>query len=230
MKVSCLVSGGKDSIFALWCALHQFDVVSLINIQTISSDSFLFHIPNTKYVSLMAKMLNLDLIEVKINSSDVNQEISTLTQIFTESETEAIITGGIHSEFQRYKFNLAAQKAGVRCFNPLWRLKPKILMEELLKNNFHVILVSVSAMGFGKDLLGKKLTLENLNTLRKLHQVSELALTGEGGEYESFVLDAPFFPSKILVNEARIHWNEFREEGFYEILDAELVPKIQNKH
>ena len=225
MKVSCLVSGGKDSVFALWCALHQFEVISLINIQAVASESFLFHIPNTQYVSMMAEMLNLPLLTINTTSMDVTDEISMLSQAFIDSEADAIITGGIRSEFQRYKFNIAALKANMKCFNPLWRLKPRTLMEELLKNHFHIILVSVSAMGFGKDLLGKKLTLEKLTTLRKSKMVSELALTGEGGEYESFVLDAPFFPCRIVVKDAKVHWDEFREEGFFEILNATLETK-----
>ncbi|MHA1976288.1 MAG: Dph6-related ATP pyrophosphatase [Candidatus Hodarchaeales archaeon] len=225
MKVSCLVSGGKDSVFALWCALHQFEVVSIINIQANASESFLFHVPNAKYVSLIAKMLNIPLLEVKTNSTDVNEEIVTLTQTFIDSDAQAIITGGIRSEFQRYKFNQAAIQANMKCFNPLWRLKPRTLMGELLTNNFNIIFISVSAMGFGKDLLGKQLTLEKLNALRESNQISELAVTGEGGEYESFVLDAPFFPSRIVVNDAKVHWNEFREEGFFEIIKASLTPK-----
>ncbi len=225
MKVSCLVSGGKDSVFALWCALHQYEVISIINIETDDSDSLLFHIPNTQYVSLIAEILNIPLLNAKTRSSDVNEEISVLVQTFKESGAEAIITGGIRSEFQRYKFNIAAQKANIKCFNPLWRLDPSTLMSELLTSHFYVILVSVSAMGFGKDLLGAKLTLKKLNELTKSGKVSELAITGEGGEYESFVLDAPFFHSKIAVKEAQIHWDEYREEGRYEILKAVLEPK-----
>ncbi len=225
MKVSCLISGGKDSVFALWCALHQFEVISLINIQARTSDSFLFHIPNTQYVSLIAEMLGLPLLTVKTAFSSVNEETSMLKQIFIDSEAEAIITGGIRSEFQRYKFNYAALQANVKCFNPLWRLTPRTLMDELLTNHFHIILVSVSAMGFGKDLLGKKLTPKKLNMLRASNTVSELATTGEGGEYESFVLNAPFFPSRIIVDKAKVHWNEFREEGHFEIIKAYLELK-----
>ncbi|MHA1994928.1 MAG: Dph6-related ATP pyrophosphatase [Candidatus Hodarchaeales archaeon] len=225
MKVTCLVSGGKDSIFALWCALHQFEVISIINIRPNTSDSFLFHIPNTQYVSLIAKMLNLPLLEVNTDFSNVNEETSMLTKTFIDSGADAIIIGGIRSEFQRYRFNYAALQANMYCLNPLWRLSPRTYMEELLNNNFHIILVSVSAMGFGKDLLGEKLTLERLGTLMSLKGVSELAMTGEGGEYESFVLDAPFFPSRIVVKESKVHWNEYREEGSYEIVEAVLEPK-----
>jgi ABC transporter with metal-binding/Fe-S-binding domain ATP-binding protein len=225
LKVSCLVSGGKDSIFALWCALHQYEVTSIINIQPKSSDSQLYHAPNTKHVKLIAKMLNLPLIEVKSISYDLSEEIELLTKTIIKSKTEAIITGGLRSEFQRYSFNRAALKAKVHCFNPLWRLAPRILMDELLSNHFHIILVSVASMGLKKSLLGKKITSELLKEIQASDQVSDLVIAGEGGEYESFVLDAPFFPSRIQITESKVHWNEFREVGYLEIVKAALVPK-----
>ena len=225
MKVSCLVSGGKDSVYSLWCALHQYEVTSLINIQPESSDSQLYHIPNSEYVKLISEMLQLPLIKVKTSSKDLSEEIALLTETIVESKAEAIITGGLRSEFQRYNFNRAALRAGVKCFNPLWRLSPEILMDELLTNHFIIILVSVASMGLDKSLLGQKLTYDMLNDIKALNKVSELAITGEGGEYESFVLDAPFFPSRIQVIESKVHWNEFREVGYFEIVKAKLKPK-----
>ena len=229
LKVSCLVSGGKDSVFSLWCALHQYSVTSLINIQPESSDSQLFHIPNSKHVKLISEMLNIPLLTIKTSSDDLSEEINKLTDKIIESKAEAIITGGVRSEFQRYNFTRAALRAGIPCFNPLWRLSPKILLDELIANQFYVIIVSVASMGLKKSLLGQKLTYDLLNEVKAFNKGSDLALIGEGGEYESFVLDAPFFPSRIQVEESNVHWNEFREVGFFEIVKTKLVPKKDKK-
>ncbi|MHA1512686.1 MAG: diphthine--ammonia ligase [Candidatus Hodarchaeales archaeon] len=225
MRVSCLVSGGKDSIYALWCALHQYEVVSIINFESDKSESLLFHIPNAKYVSLVAKMFSLPLISIKIKSDDLEEEIKQIVSAIRKSRIEAIVTGGIRSEFQRYHFNRAALLANVKCFNPLWRLSPELIIQDLINNNFEIILISVSSMGLDQNFLGKKLTPSLINKIRDLSYGSDLAITGEGGEYESFVLDAPFFPSRIVIQETQIHWNEFREEGYLEIIKAILEPK-----
>ncbi|MHA1206701.1 MAG: diphthine--ammonia ligase [Candidatus Hodarchaeales archaeon] len=225
MRVSCLVSGGKDSIYALWCALHQYEVVSIINFESDKSESLLFHIPNAKYVSLVAKMFSLPLISIKIKSDDLEEEIKQLVNAIRKSRIEAIVTGGIRSEFQRYHFNRAALLANVKCFNPLWRLSPELIIQDLINNNFEIILISVSSMGLDQNFLGKKLTPNLINKIRNLSYGSDLAIIGEGGEYESFVLDAPFFPSRIVIQETQIHWNEFREEGYLEIIKAILEPK-----
>ncbi|MHA1973416.1 MAG: diphthine--ammonia ligase [Candidatus Hodarchaeales archaeon] len=225
MKVTCLVSGGKDSILALWIALHKYEVSSILTIQTTNIESYLFHIPNSKYVSLVAQMLEIPFQTLLIEDNNINHEINELKKALKETNSKAIITGGLRSDFQRYKFNKAAKFAGMRCFSPLWRLSPRILMKEILNNNFYVIIVAVSSMGFGKKFLGERITFNMLKDIKEVSFGDELVTTGEGGEYESFVLDAPFFPSKIKVLESRIHWNETREEGYYEIIKAQLVKK-----
>ncbi len=225
MRVSCLVSGGKDSIYALWCALHQYEVVSIINFESDKSESLLFHIPNSKHVTLIAEMFSIPLISVKIKSDDLKEEIEQLVDAIRKSETEAIITGGIRSEFQRYHFNRAALLANVKCFNPLWRLSPELIIQDLINNRFEIILISVSSMGLDQNFLGKRLTPRLISKIREKSHGSDLAITGEGGEYESFVLDAPFFPSRIVIQESQIHWDEFREEGSLEIISATLESK-----
>jgi diphthine-ammonia ligase len=225
LRVSCLVSGGKDSIYALWCALHQYEVVSIINFESEKSESLLFHIPNSKYVSLIAEMFSLPLISVKIKSNNLNEEIEQLVYAIRKYDTEAIITGGIRSEFQRYHFNRAAYLANVKCFNPLWRLSPELIIQDLINYRFEIILISVSSMGLDHNFLGKKITPKLISKIRDISYGSDLAITGEGGEYESFVLDAPFFPSRIVIQESRIHWDEFREEGSLEIIRAALESK-----
>ncbi|MHA1331378.1 MAG: diphthine--ammonia ligase [Candidatus Hodarchaeales archaeon] len=229
MKVTCLVSGGKDSILALWVALHKYRVTSILTIQSTNPESYLFHVPNSKYVSLVAEMLNIPFQTLLIEENNINNEIQALKKAIEGTDSQAIITGGLRSDFQRYKFNKAAKLAGLRCFSPLWRLSPRILMSEILNNNFYVIIVAVSSMGFGKNLLGEKITFNLLEDIKKASLGTELVITGEGGEYESFVLDAPFYPSEIKILKSRIHWDETREEGYYEILEAKLVKKEKEK-
>jgi uncharacterized protein (TIGR00290 family) len=160
-----------------------------------------------------------------IDSCEVEEEIQGLTNALIKANAEAVITGGIRSEFQRYKFNQAAQRAKMRCFNPLWRLAPRQLMLELLDHDFYIILAAVAGMGLGQELLGTRLTSKTLDTLKNFAYGSEVAITGEGGSYESFVLDAPFFPARIVIHESVVHWDSYREEGFLEILNAGIKPK-----
>ncbi len=223
--MTCLVSGGKDSVLALWLALHQFKVVSILTVRSTCPESLLFHIPNTQYVALMAEMLGILHKDIWVNNCNIEDEIFSLKNALIESGAETIITGGIRSEFQRYKFNRAAQLANMKCFNPLWRLSPRLLLSELFTKQFRFIITSVSSMGLGRELLGKEISPQVLETFNQ--SSSELSMIGEGGEFESFVLDAPFFPAYIEILESKIHWDEHREEGYYEIIKAK---KSRPKH
>jgi predicted ATP pyrophosphatase (TIGR00289 family) len=204
-------------------ALHQFEVTSIVTIRSSCPESFLFHIPNSQYVDLMAEMLEISHKIIRIDSCNIQDEINSLKDALLSSSEKAIVTGGIRSEFQRYKFNRAAKLANMRCFNPLWRISPKLLISDLLTNNFRIIITSVSSMGLGKELLGREFSPEILDTLNQ--SGSELSIVGEGGEFETFVLDAPFFPASIKILESKVHWDEHRQEGYYEILKARNTPK-----
>lgn len=221
--MTALVSGGKDSVLALWIALHQFKVTSILTVRSFCPESPLFHIPNSQYVDLMAEMLEISHMIIQIDSCNIEDEVNSLKEALVNSSAQAIITGGIRSEFQRYKFNRAAKLANMRCFNPLWRISPKYLLSELLTNKFSIIITSVSSMGLGRELLGRKYSPEILETLNK--HGSDLSLVGEGGEFETFVLDAPFFPARIKILESKVHWDEHRQDGYYEIIKAESKPK-----
>ena len=221
--MTVLVSGGKDSVLALWIALHQFQVTSILTVRSSCPESLLFHIPNSQYVGLMAEMLNIQHINVQIDSCNIEDEINSLKEALINSNAKAMITGGILSEFQRYKFNRAAKFANMRCFNPLWRISPNFLISEFLIREFSIIITSVSSMGLNKELLGKEISREIIETFSQ--RGSELSLVGEGGEFETFVLDAPFFPSRIRILDSKVLWDEFRQDGYYEIIKAEIEPK-----
>src|SRR5207249_4428698 len=69
-----------------------------------------------------------------------------------------------------------------------------------------VCLTAVAAKGLDESWLGKELTEQDWSKLGHLSQIHGMHLTGEGGEYESFVLDAPHFKKTIEIEESRREW------------------------
>jgi diphthamide synthase (EF-2-diphthine--ammonia ligase) len=57
----------------------------------------------------------------------------------------------------------------------------------------------------------------------KLNKHFQCSLVGEGGEYESLVLDCPIFKKYIKILDAKIEYENFR--GVYLIKSAKLVDK-----
>ena len=53
MRVACLFSGGKDSVFALYKAVQAGHKVScLITIKPKRNDSYMFHLPNIEFAEV----------------------------------------------------------------------------------------------------------------------------------------------------------------------------------
>jgi diphthamide synthase (EF-2-diphthine--ammonia ligase) len=62
-----------------------------------------------------------------------------------------------------------------------------------------------------------------LRDLEGIAHTHRITLTGEGGEYETFVLDAPFFRKRIAIQAAeKEYWNH---RGTYRITRAVLEAK-----
>ena len=59
--------------------------------------------------------------------------------------------------------------------------------------------------------------------LRKATQKYQITLTGEGGEFETFVIDAPFFSRRIAIEEASRVYRNYN--GVLRIERAGLVEK-----
>lgn len=221
MKVTVLVSGGKDSVLTLGIALHQFFVKSIVTIHP-PLESYIFHHPNTWVVKLIAKTVGVPLREVVLE--DNQDELQVLKENIRKEKAEAIVVGGLLSEFQRMRFNRLALSLNIPCFSPLWRLNQEMLLGELLSHGFEIWMVSVSAMGLGQNFLGQ-ITEETLSQLVKAHQRFGVSIGGEGGEYESLVFDAPFYKHRIRPTSTQIHWNESEETGWLEIKDVKLERK-----
>ena len=59
-------------------------------------------------------------------------------------------------------------------------------------------------------------------TLNKKHGIS---IVGEGGEYETLVVDGPIFKKKIKIIDSEKVWDEKTQSGHLKVKKAELVEK-----
>jgi predicted ATP pyrophosphatase (TIGR00289 family) len=135
------------------------------------------------------------------------------------------VSGGISSVFQKKAFEGVCRRlGGLEPVAPLWGVDPEKYMASLLDDKFEVIIVSVSAMGLGKEWLGRTIDREALAALAKLSKKYGFNLAFEGGEAETLVVDCPLFIKKKLeVKEARARWDGQR--GVYEILQVSLTDR-----
>ena len=106
---------------------------------------------------------------------------------------------------------------------PLWKLKPKEMLIEMVENYFKIIMSAVAAGGLGPEWLGKELTMETVNKLADLHETCYVCTGGEGGEFETLVLDSPLFNKQLKILNAEPLWDG--RAGVYKVKEAVLIEK-----
>ena len=227
LRVAVSFSGGKDSTYATWIALHQAWDVSLVTVKPGSADSLMFHHPNTEWTGLQAKAMGLahEIIEMKGKDELVDLQ-HTLDRMKSEDGISGLVTGAVASDYQKTRFDNMCDATGLKTYAPLWHKRPELLVENLLKFGFRVILTAVAAKGLDESWLGRELTEREWSKLKQLSKIHGIHLTGEGGEYESFVLDAPHFSNTIEIQRSRNEWHG--DSGRMIIEKASLRNKLGN--
>ncbi len=218
MKLGVLFSGGKDSTYAAYLAKKKkHKLVCLISIFSENKESYMFHTPNIKRVEEQAKLMELPLITQKtkgkkeIELKDLEKAIKNAKEKY---KIEGIVTGALHSDYQAKRIKKICDKLKLECINPLWHKDEIKYIEELIKNDFDVIIVGVAAYPLDEKWLGRKIDKDFIKDAKELKKKYKIHTAGEGGEFETLVLDCPLFkePLKVFTSEVTGEKNSWTME------------------
>jgi ABC transporter with metal-binding/Fe-S-binding domain ATP-binding protein len=227
LRVAIAFSGGKDSTYATWIAQHQGWDVSLVTVRPHSADSLMFHHPNVEWTHLQAQALRLSHEVVDLNDADEMKDLQrALVKMKSRDEFSGLVTGAVASDYQKTRFDNMCDAIGLKTYSPLWHKNPRLLVDDLKKSGFRIILTAVAAKGLDESWLGRELTETEWPKLERLSKIHGIHLTGEGGEYESFVLDTPHFSKRIEIEKSRKEW--YGDSGRMVIEKASLRDKLGN--
>ncbi len=220
--IACLFSGGKDSTLAI----HKYvkngkDVDLLITMDSRNEYSYMFHKPNIEFTKLQAAALGIKQIFAH-TEGEKERELDDLEKIITKNNVTEIITGATASMYQKKRIDDICNKLAIAHVSPLWHIEPVTELQEIA-SDFNAIITQVSAEGFDESFLGVQITSELIERLINLNMKYKINLTFEGGEAETFVLDAPLFKKRIKVKKFRKEWKG--GVGKYIIDEAELTDK-----
>ncbi|MAG77976.1 TIGR00289 family protein [archaeon] len=224
MKLGVLFTGGKDSCYALMKAMEKHEVVCLITIVSENEESFMFHTPNIEITDLQSEAIGIPLVK-RFTKGEKEKELRDLKEAILEAkenyQVEGIVTGAVESVYQGTRVQKICKQLDLWCFNPLWKKNQVQLINELLDNKFKMIFSGISAYPLDLAWLGKELDKEKLDKLIELHKGKyKISPTGEGGEFESTVLYAPFFKKEINVLDYEII--DKVDSGVFHIMQGEL--------
>lgn len=224
MRLASLISGGKDSLYATYVMSKKHDIVCLLSMFPERDDSYMFHFPNVKITELQAKAMGIPIF-TQATKAEKEKELEDLKKLFlkVKDRVDGIVSGALASRYQKERIDKICREVGLRPFSPLWGIEPEKLWERLLSEGFEVLIISVSAMGLGKEWLGRKVDRKAFEELKEIARKNRFHLGFEGGEAETLVVDMPLFRKKIKINKAEVVW--YGDYGRYIIKDAELVEK-----
>lgn len=212
MKIGVLFSGGKDSTFATWLAKKQGHEIScLISIISENPESYMFHTPSISKTRLQAEAMDIPLV-IKKTTGVKEEELKDLEDAIKTAVKNhhigGVVTGAVESVYQASRIQNICNKLGLQCFNPLWQKDQIELLQDLLKEKFRVIVTGVSAYPLNGSWLGREINNEFISDMRKLNEKYKINPAGEGGEFETFVLECPLFKQPLKVTGANFSGEE----------------------
>jgi diphthine-ammonia ligase len=223
MRIAVLISGGKDSALALHHALQDgYEVRFLVAMIPRREDSWMFHYPNIHLTDLFAKAAEIPLVKGETEGVK-EKELDDLKRVLAGLDVEGVVSGAVASQYQKQRIQKACEELGLSSITPLWRRDPMEILKELVDLKFEAVITGVYAQGFTEEWLGRRINAKTINALQHLHHKHGISLVGEGGEYETLVLDAPFFKRRIVIVETERIWDD--QSGWLKVRKAILANK-----
>ncbi|WP_306056527.1 diphthine--ammonia ligase [Natronococcus wangiae] len=230
-----LFSGGKDSAWALYQALERgLNVERLVTVHP-TGDSYMYHVPATELAELAAESVGIPLVDVEPadfeadsaadSSVQGDDELEPLEAALTDLDAAlpggiaGVTAGAVESEYQTSRIERMCDRLGCDLFAPLWREDPRELADAMLEAGFEITIVQVAARGLDESWLGRTVDAEALAELEALNEAYGVHILGEGGEFETLVVDGPHMDRRIDL-EYETEWDGTR--GTIRIERAEL--------
>jgi len=223
MEVACLFSGGKDSTFAAYYAKKNYKLKYLVTAKP-KEGSYMFHYPNIELTKIQAKLIGVEHIFYE-SCSKKEKEVEELKEVISKLKIDSIIAGAIASEYQRSRILKIAKELNLKLISPIWKIDEMEYLKKLIYLGFKIIITGVSAAGFTEEWLGREIDEKCLKDFKELNRKYKISIVGEGGEYESFVLDCPIFNKRIEILDFVKHMDAKINCGWLEIKKVRLVEK-----
>ncbi len=204
LKLGVLFSSGKDSTAAAYIMKQQnYELTCLITLKSKNPDSYMFQTAGTEIVELQSQAMELPII-IQETKGEKELELLDLEKALKQAKDQfhidGIVSGALFSTYQRDRIEQICDKLSLKIFSPLWHKQPDAHMEELLHAGFEIIFTAIAADGLDKTWLNRRISKADVEKLKIIRQKTYLNIAGEGGEFESVVLDCPLFKNKIIID------------------------------
>ena len=196
MSWAALTSGGKDSILSCQKAIESGkEVRYMVTARPENRDSYMFHSANLDAVPVIAEHAGMEYVEIRTDGRK-EEELSDLESGLAALDIEGVVAGAVASEYQASRAKAITGRLGLELFLPLWHMDTEHLLREVSERMDAIIIVT-AADGLDAGFLGARINEDLIGRLKRVAALRGINLAGEGGEYESLALNAPFYSRPV---------------------------------
>ncbi len=212
MRLLALFSGGKDSLLAVQKALEMgHKVACLLTVKPERLDSWMFHTVCLSATPLQAEAMNIPHVVIKVSGIKELEQIEliySIKKVIMDYEVEGIVSGSIISNYQKKRIDMLCEKYSLTHIAPNWGTSSPELLGEVIRRGYVVMITSVNAYGLGREWLGRIIDEESVKELIETAERYGFNAGGEGGEYETLVLDSPLFNRRLHIKDYEVVWKK----------------------
>ncbi len=218
MKAFVSWSGGKDCALACYRAMREkgLEITHLVNMLGDDGELSRSHHLPARLVTVQGRSMGVPTLQKATTWEEYETDFKNILRNLRKDGVEAGIFGDIDLEPHREWVERVCRETDIIPFLPLWLSEREELMDEFITAGFKAVIVATDeASPLTVDWLGRKID-QSFKT--DLTQVSGVDLSGEKGEYHTFVFDGPIFATPVAFSEGQ---RMFRDNHWFLTIQPE---------
>jgi len=183
-------------------------------------------VPAFEHIEKQAEALGIPLIVVEtkgVKEEELKDLKKAIEKAKEKYKIEGIVTGAVASTYQASRIQKICDDLDLKTINPLWNINQMQLLKDLIKDKFEVIINGIAAYPLDETWLGRKIDEDTLKDMEKLEKEYKINVAGEGGEFETLVIDSPIHKKRIELVETEKEYKD--HHGTLKILKMFLTDK-----
>ena len=181
---------------------QNYELTCLITLKSKNNASYMFQTAGTEMVELQAQALGVPLI-IQETGGEKELELQDLKKALAKAKErykiDGVVSGALFSTYQRDRIEKICDQLGLKIFTPLWHKPQDQHLQEIINHQFKAILTAIAAEGLDESWLGREIDSKFIEEIK----TKKVNYAGEGGEFESLVLDSPLFKKKLSIIRSR---------------------------
>ncbi len=222
-----MFSGGKDSTYAVDYARQMgWEISYLLSIKPTRTDCYLFHFATVEHTARQAEAMGIKHHLLTCDVANPKQEAQIVKDFVEKNKVDALVLGGVGLQVTQLKsLQKALMPSKIEVFASHAGYDHEEIVEAMIKKGYDIRITQIATDGLGEEWLGKQITKEAFNDLKKRSQKYGFHIGFEGGYADTFVCDGPIFKKRIIIEEAE-KVMEDKYSGYLLIKKLRLVDKV----